>query len=110
MPSYTVSIAAASAPLDTDLFANERWKEQPNNRFISGLGCRGSAAAGDTEIEIFVGETRILSLFNNNTGFPDNDDMIPQQIPVPAGEEISAIVVDAPTTNPINVRVDFVDV
>lgn len=109
MPSYTVSIAAASAPLDTDLFANERFKEQPNDRVLQGAALTGSAAAGDASVDILIDETRIATLFNSRTAFPDNDDLVPLGIMIPAGAEMSAIVTDAPATNPINCRVDIVE-
>lgn len=111
MPSYTISIAAASAPLDTDLIAGERWKEQPNNRVLTGVALAGSAAAGDTEVDIFVDETRITTLFNSKIGFPDNDDLVVlESLFIPASGEISALVKDAPATNPINLRMDLEDV
>lgn len=107
MPSYTVSIAAASAPLDTDLFNGERWKEVGYTRLLEAIGFKGSAAAGDTEIDLMVDETRLATVFNNNTGFPNNDDMVDLNILIPANSELQAIIRDAPATNPINLRVDF---
>ena len=107
MPSYVVSIAAAVAIVGADLFAGERWKEQPNDRVMTGLALRGSAAAGDTVVDLMVDETRVAQLVNNATGFPDNDDMVDLAVIIPANAELSAIVTDAAVTNPINLRVDL---
>lgn len=107
MPSFTVSIAAASAPLDTDLVSGERWKETANDRVLVGAALKGSAAAGDTEVDLLVDETRIATLFNSNTGFPNDDDVVPMGYGISANMEVSAIVRDAPATNPINLRLDF---
>lgn len=109
MPSYTVSVAAATAVVGYDLAVDQRWKEQPNNRVLVGVALRGSVAAGDTEVDLYVDETRIATLFNNSTGFPDNDDVVSMNILVPGGAEFSAVVQDAPATNPINLRVDFAE-
>lgn len=107
MPSYVVSIAAAVAIVGADLFVGERWKEQPGNRVLMGAAMRGSAAAGDTVVDIMVDETRVASLTNNTTGFPDNDDVVDLNVIIPANGELSAIVQDAAVTNPINLRVDI---
>jgi len=107
MPSYVVSIAAAVAIVGADLFVGERWKEQPNDRVLTGLALRGSAAAGDTVVDLMVDETRVAQLVNNATGFPDNDDMVEVSVIIPANAELSAIITDAAATNPINLRVDL---
>lgn len=109
MPSYQVSIAAASAPVGTDLLAGERFKEQPNPRVLEGVALKGSAAGGDTVVDLLIEETRIATLFNTNTGFPNEDDIIGMNVQVPANAEITAIVTDAPATNPINLRLDFAE-
>ena len=106
-PSYQVSIAAASATVGTDLLNGERWKEQPNPRVLIGVALKGSAAAGDTVVDILAEETRIATLFNTNTGFPNEDDLIDMGIEIPANVELTAVVTDAPATNPINLRMDF---
>jgi len=107
MPSYIVSVAAAVAIVGADLFAGERWKEQPNDRVITGLALLGSAAAGDTVVDIMVDETRVAQLTNNDVGFPDNDDMVELGVIVPGNAELSAVVTDAAATNPINLRIDL---
>jgi len=106
MPNYTVSVAAATAVVGADLFTGEVWSRSPVNRVLTALGMRGSAAAGDTEVEYFIDEIRVSTQFNNNTGFPNIDDLIPvDNLGVPAGSQLRAVVRDAATTNPINVMV-----
>ncbi len=110
MPSYTVSVAAAVAVVGADLFTGEVWARSPQNRALTGVGVRGSLAAGDTELEIFIDEVRAGDYFNNNTGFPNNDDVIPlESLGIPAGAQLRAIVRDAAATNPINVMITVED-
>ena len=111
MPNYMVSVAAAVAILDADLFTGEVWARAPQNRVLTGIGCRGSAAAGDTEFEVFIDEVRVGNFFNVSTGFPNNDDLAPlESLGVPAGAQLRAIVRDAATTNPVNVMVALEDI
>lgn len=107
MPSYTVSIAAATALVGFDLASGARWKEQANDRVMVAIGLCGSAAEGDTEVDVFIDETRIATVFNTKLLFPDEDDMLETGVIVPANAEVSFVVQDAPTTNPLNLRVDF---
>lgn len=108
MPSFSVSVAAASATIGTDLFLNEPWARSPQNRTLDAVGIKGSAAALDTEVEVFIDEQRIGNFFNTNTGFPNFDDMVDMRSAfVPAGALLRCLVRDAPATNPINVRVDI---
>lgn len=111
MPNYTVSVPAATAVVDADLFTGEVWSRAPQNRVVTGMGLRGSAAAGDSEIELFIDEVRVGNFFNNDLGFPDNDDLLPlENLAVPAGAQLRAIVRDAPATNPLNGMIALEDV
>lgn len=111
MPSHTVSVAAATAVVDYDVFTGERWTETPQPRVITGIGVKGSAAAGDAEVELYVDETRVGNFFNTNTGFPNADDVVPlENLFVPGAAQVSCTVKDAPATNPLNVRLDLEDV
>ena len=107
MPSYIVSVAAAVALVGADLVVGERWKEQPNDRVLTGIGMMGSAAAGDTVVDLMVDETRVAQLTNQGIGFPNNDDMVEVSVIIPANAELSAVVTDAAATNPINLRLDI---
>lgn len=110
MPNYTTSVAAAVAILNADLLTGERYKRTPQPRTLEGVGLRGSAAAGDTEIEMFIDEVRVGSFFNNGLLFPNNDDLLPlESLFIPGGAELQAIVIDAATTNPINLMLALED-
>ena len=110
MPNYTVSIAAAVAVLDADLLSGERFKRTPQNRTLEGVALRGSAAAGDTRVSIHIDEVRVGSFFNNATGFPNNDDLLPiESLFIPGGAELQALVEDAAATNPINLMLALED-
>ncbi len=106
-PSYTISVAAATAVVGFDMAEGQRWKEQGNDRVLTGLALCGSAAEGDSEVDVFVDETRIGTFFNTKLLFPDEDDVIEVGVIVPANSEVSLVVQDAATTNPLNIRVDF---
>lgn len=110
MPNYTVSIAAAKAVVGADLFDGEVFARAPQDRVVTGLALRGSAAAGDSEVDFYIDEVRVADMFNNNTGFPNNDDLIPMEnLGVPAGAQLRAIVVDAAATNPLNSMIALED-
>jgi hypothetical protein len=111
MPNWITSVPAATAIIDADLLDGVTWARSPNDRALSGVGLRGSAAAGDTEVEIYIDEVRVGTFFNNNTGFPNNDDLLPlDRLFVPASAQLRAIVRDAATTNPINTMIAIGDV
>jgi len=105
MSSGTVSIAAATAIINYDLFVGARFKHMADrHRKLTGIKVTGSAAAGDTELELFVGTSYIGNFFNTATGFGNADDVQDADALIQAGEELFCIVKDAPTTNPINVQ------
>ncbi len=113
MPGYTVSIAAASATVGANLFANEVFERAPQNRAITAIGVAGSAAIGDSEIDLMVDEVRIGNYFNTRTGvaMPNFDDMVRlESLLVPGGAQVRAIVRDAATTNPLNITTQIEDV
>ena len=111
MPNFTVSVAAAVAILNADLLAGERYKRTPQNRTLEGLALTGSAAIGDSEVEIFIDEIRVGSFFNNALDFPNNDHLIPlESLFIPGGAELQAIVIDAAATNPLNLMLSMEDV
>ena len=111
MPSFTASIAASVAVVGADLFADQVWARSPGNRTLNGIGTRGSAAAGDTEFEVYIDEVRVGQFFNISTGFPNNDDIVGlESLGVPAGAQLRAIVRDAASSNPINVTVELENV
>jgi len=111
MPNYLASVAASVAVVGADLFDGQVWARSPMNRALDGVACKGSAAAGDTQIEVYIDEVRVGDFFNNNTGFPNVDDLLPlERLGIPAGAQLRAIVRDAASSNPINVMVALEDV
>jgi len=106
MGAYMVSVAAASAGVGIDLFSGEVWSRAPRNRVLNGFGIRGSAAAVDTQVEVYIDETRVGNFYNVGTGVPNNDDLVKlNNLGVPAGAQARCIVRTAPTTNPINLLI-----
>jgi hypothetical protein len=97
------AVAAATAVLGFDLFRDEPWTVSDMDRVITGLGVTGSAAAGDAAVDLLVGQVRVVRKYNQTTGFPNMDNVQPLDAAVPAGSKVSAPVVDAPATSPLNV-------
>ncbi len=102
MPAREVSVAAATAILGYDLLSNQNWRSKGVPRVLTGIGMTGSAAAGDTAIDLFIGDRKVATIFNTVTGFPTGDHVKPLLEGVPPGEQIAAIITDAAATNPIN--------
>tara|TARA_Y100000310_G_C20676205_1_gene813198 strand:+ start:2301 stop:2675 length:375 start_codon:yes stop_codon:yes gene_type:complete len=102
------SIAAATAVVGYDLLRDEGFKSAQFERRIVAAGLTGSAAAGDTEVELFIGSVSIGTLFNSATGFNNRDSLFRLGENVPPNAAISAVVRDAPATNPINIALDVV--
>lgn len=110
MPSYTASVPAATAVIGADLFVGQVWARSPVDRILTGVGLAGSAAIGDTEVEIFIDEVRVGQFFNVALGFPNQDHIQDlEDLFVPAGAQLRSIVRDAAATNPINQTVVLED-
>lgn len=101
------SIAAATAVVGFDLLSGNSLRQSDRPRTIVGVGLAGSAAALDTEVDIFVGQIRVGNIYNKATGAVTRDHMFAMRSTVPPNQEVHAYVVDAPATNPINILVDF---
>lgn len=105
------SVAAATAVLGYDLTTNQIWKTSSLDRALTGIALKGSAAANDTKVDVYVDSVKVGEFYNTSTGFPNMDDVIPMDMNfVPAGANLSIIVTDAPSTNPINVIVTWEEV
>jgi len=107
MAMIQVSVAAATAVVNYDLLRDTTFRVSNSTRNIVAIGMTGSAAALDTEVSLLVGNTEVARIFNSATGAPNRDSMFRVAARVPANQEVTARVVDAPTTNPINLAVDF---
>jgi len=110
MASYEESVAAATATVGYDLLTALPYVRQSgSDRILRKAALAGSAAAGDTRVDLTVGGVPVGRLFNVSTGFPNSDrDMRSMgDALIPAGEALSAIVADAPATNPINLLIEI---
>lgn len=101
------SVAAATAALGYDLTTGQIWATSSNDRALTGFAMAGSAAAGDTKVDVYVDQVKIGEFYNTATGFPTKDHFYPLDAGVPAGSKISVIVSDAASTNPINIVVQW---
>lgn len=113
MPTYQGRIAAATAIVGADLFDGEIWARTPQARALMNFGIVGSAALGDSEVDLLIGEIRIANFFNSRTGVtsPNLDDVVPLGgLLIPGGALLRAIVRDAATTNPLAYIITFRDV
>lgn len=108
MALTVVSIAAATGAVGYDLLTNRPdISSSGTARVIRSLALTGSAAAGDTAVDVKVGNRVVASLFNTALGFPTNDAAkFDTAYNVPSGSAVSVIVTDAPATNPINLLID----
>ena len=102
-----VSVAAATAVVGYDLARDTYWQQHSRPRRLVAVGLKGSAAALDTKVRIMVGSNQVGELYNDGTGAPNKDSMFRIGAPIPAGTEVHAFVDDAPTTNAINLVMDF---
>ena len=111
MPNFTVSVAAATAVVDYDLFTDEVFARTPQARMVTAFALCGSAVVGDCKVELYVGETRIGAFYNNKLAFPDNNDLLSLEgLYVPPNSQLRCIVRDAATTNPVNAMISVQDV
>lgn len=100
-----VSIAAASAAVETDILKDSDFRQAPKGeggRHLVGVGFAGSAAAGDTVAELKNGQSLIARLRNRATGYATMDHVLPLDVWIPSGDELACKITDAPATNPIN--------
>jgi hypothetical protein len=101
-----VSIAAATAVAGYDIFKDQTWNQSSRLRRLRGIAVAGSAAAGDCSFNLYIDDHHVGRFYNTATGWPTRDHIVPiRSKAVPPGAKISAIMVTAPTTNPINVVV-----
>lgn len=110
MPNYLTSVAAATAVVGYDLLVNEVHARSPKHRTLNAVALKGSAAAMDTIVEMYIDEVRVGKFGNTGTGVPNKDDLfMTERNIIPAGAQIRAIVTDAPATNPIQVMLTLED-
>lgn len=104
-----ISVAAATAVVGYDLLTNR--PDIANSaaaRVLRALALTGSGAAGDTVVDIKVGNRTVSTLYNTATGFPTADaSQFKTAYNVPPGAPVSVIVTDAPVTNALNLLIDL---
>jgi len=103
-----ISVPAATAVLGYDLLTNRPdVASAAGKRVLRAVALTGSGAAGDTVVDIKVGNRVVTTLYNTATGFPTADaSMFKTSYLVPAGSPVSVIVTDAPVTNALNLLID----
>lgn len=103
-----ISVAAATAVVGYDLLTNRPDIATSGvRRVLRALALTGSAAAGDSAIDVKVANRTVATLYNTATGFPTNDaSKFDTAYNVPGGSPVSVIVIDAPATNPLNLLID----
>ena len=106
-----VSVAAATAVVGYDLFGNEWFQQVGYNRALTGIAVAGSAAALDTLVGLFVDTVKIGEFYNSATGAVLNNAHLNalEGNLVPAGTRLHCEVIDAPATNPIQVKITWAE-
>ncbi len=99
------SVAAATAIVGYDLAQNTIWQQQSTPRVLKGFALKGSTAAGDTKVSMYIDTVKVGEFYNTGTAFPNIDDVFPMNNYVPPGAQLHIYVDDAPATNVLNVKV-----
>jgi len=105
MPTVTVKEASAASVVGTNMMSGNRVQVASTFRRVRRLGVVGSAAAGDSSVDLFYGSVFVGNFFNTTAGadkVPTNNvDMIPvtdDNIANP-GDPINLLISDAGATN-----------
>lgn len=91
--------AAAQAGAQTDLLVNSLHRLSNNDRVVVYAGIGGGTAAGDTEVQLYVGDVNVATLINLNTTPITGYEALPLDAYLPAGVELRARVTDPPPSN-----------
>lgn len=112
MGLYTSQTAAATAVVGYDLMTGQLHQQSPGRRALQGISLTGSAAIGDTLIDVYIDTTKVCSgLPNTRTGAGNRDDMMDlPNLYIPPGAMIHAIVIDAPASNPVFLTLRIQDI
>lgn len=105
------SVAYATAIVGYDLATGKFWQSLGRKRALAGIALKGSAAAADTKVELFIDTVKIGEFYNTGTGFANMDDLIPLDMNfVPPHSQIHIYITIAPGTNPITGIVVWKDI
>ena len=112
MPNFTADNTAAAAIVGADLLSGQVWARTPQDRVLTGIAYTGSAVIGDTEVEVYIDEVRVGSFFNSALLTPQVDrDIQPlEDLGIPAGAQLRALVVDAAATSIVYLMAALEDV
>lgn len=105
MPIDTIQESAAGAyAADSDWLDGKQAAVSRRLRAIRFVGLTGSAAAGDMEVELFVGNMRVGNIVNTKTGLGTlaDEDLMPvgRSVLCPAGTRIHCFTKTVSGTNP----------
>jgi len=99
-----VTVTAAVALAGIDIFREKPWRVSSKRRVLRGIAVAGSTAAGDCSFNLYIDQYHVGEFFVSAAGWPTRDHIIPlNNNNVPRGATVAAIMVTAPTANPINV-------
>ena len=108
MTNIRVAVAAATAVVDFDLMEDQRLQSVSYTRTLTGLKLTGSAVIGDTIVDLFIGEDYLGRYANTSLTEGNRDDIQPlPNVMVYASEQIHVVVVDAPTSHPVVVNINY---
>lgn len=115
MANISKQVAVATAVVGYDLLKDEPENRSNMARTIQIVGLVGSAAVGDTEVELVVGNVKQGKYTNTTAGVSATNpgsvsmdkDAKKVDVYVPANAQVQMIVTDAPATNDVRVEVHF---
>lgn len=109
MPNILTETAAADFAVGADAIAGQIQARVPYDRWLVGVGLTGSAAAGDCELTVIIGQEEVGPFRNSATGLGlTQDNMIQVREFVPSNMIVSTRVNDAAATNPVLTALNFV--
>ena len=101
--------AAATLTAGTDAFRNEGLSQSSRPRVIRGIAIAGGNAVAEASVRLRAGRVDLGTYFASRSGvatplYPDDYQAI-APIQVAPGDRLSAIIVTAPTVNPLSIQV-----
>jgi len=105
----TGQIAAATAAVGYDLMTGIAEARVPYARIMDGFALVGSAAAGDTVVDLFINGTKKGTYANTSTGvaIDQNKDLMGMDLFIGANQLIEVKVTDAASTNAVVCQMEF---
>lgn len=105
----STSEAAATLTAGTDAFRNERKRSSSRERSVTGVSVVGGNAINEAVVDIFIEDYFVGRFRNTRSGvvaaiLPDDFQPV-REASIPAGSQIAAIIITAPTVSPLLVKV-----